>query len=390
MKSYTVVLISKDNISPQIKLMGVSAYKRCAEKCAKYFETDRIFVPALTQEDSVGNVSILNRYPEENEIEHNLVVIDSALVFEGKLLWRMRNRFDPPLAAYSEDLKPLGFAILDKTHYSEAFFDNPWSNIDKIVENNLSARVIVIDTHFFRINSQDDIKDAETFLLRSLKRKSDGIIAENINRPVSIKITKFLTPWKINPNSITSVSLVIGLIGSLQFLRNSYQAWLIGMILLQISSILSGVDGETAKLTLRRTELGKWYNAIANDVIMISFLGGLARSVRHSDILYESGILFLLIYLIYILSNYAFKLVSSLKKGNFFIQELADRDQSKKSSYTFFLSLFKRDIIIFSGLGFSILGILEFFPPIYLALPLILIVLGLFKYFTRFYKGGAN
>lgn len=387
MKSYTVVMISKDNISPQVELTGVPAYRRCAEKCAKYFETDKIYVPALENPDTLGNISILNRYPDEKEIGHNLVVIDSALIFEGKFLWRMRNRFEPPLAAYSEDLKPLGFAIFRKEQYHEAFFDNPWSNIDTMVDNDLRARVVVIDTHYFRISSKDEVKDAENFILRSLSRQSDGIISANVNRAVSIKITKFLSRWKINPHSLTSISLVLGLTGAFQLFRNSYEAVLTGMIILQLSSILAGVDGETAKLTLRRTEFGKWYNAVANDIVTLSFLGILTLSIKSNSFFYESGIVFMSIYLIYIFSNYIFTLVSSMKKGSFFVQEIADKKLSK-NSYEKPLIFLKRDMIIFTALVLSIFGIHEYLPFIYIAFLFSFLVSGLVSFLKN--KGASN
>jgi phosphatidylglycerophosphate synthase len=390
MKSYTVILISRDNIGPEIELMGISAYRICAEKCAKYFETDKIFVPALEKDDFLGGISILSRYPEDPEIEHNLVIIDSALLFEGKFLWRMRNRFNAPLAAFSEDLKPLGFAILTRESYSESFFDNPWKNIDSILEKDLSARVIVIDTHYCRINSREEIKDAENFLLRSLRRQSDGIISSNLNRPLSIKLSKFLTRWNINPNSLTSISLVIGLIGSLQLLRTSYGAWLTGLILLYFSSILAGVDGETAKITLRRTEFGKWYNIIANDVVTVSFLGSLTIALKNNLFLYESGLTLTVVYLIYLSLNHLFTALSSLRKGRFFIQEIADKTQLNKNRFELFLSFFKRDIIIFSGLLLAIFNILEFLPPVFLIIFLTLFIIGVMKYFLQQSKRGLN
>jgi len=390
MKSYTVILISRDNIGPEIELMGVPAYRICAEKCAKYFETDNIFVPGLQNDDSLGDISILSRYPKDSEIEHNLVIIDSALLFEGKFLWRMRNRFNSPLVAFSEDLKPLGFAILTRESYSESFFDNPWKNIDSILEKDLSARVIVIDTHYCRINSREEIQGAEDFLLRSLKRQSDGIISSNLNRPLSIKLTKFLTRWNINPNSFTSLSLVIGLIGSLQLLRTSYEAWLTGMILLSFSSVLAGVDGETAKITLRRTKFGKWYNIIANDVVTVSFLGALSIALKNKAILFESGLILTGIYLIYLLSTHLFTTVSSLRNGRFFIQEIADKTQLNKNRYRLFLSFLKRDLIIFFGLILSIFNMLKFLPPVFLAILLTLFLSGIIKHFLQKSKGEIN
>lgn len=387
MKSYTVILISRDNVGPEIELMGVPAYRICAEKCAKYFETDKIFVPGLQNDDCLDDISILSRYPKDSEIEHNLVIIDSALLFEGKFLWRMRNRFNPPLAAFSEDLKPLGFAILTRESYSESFFDNPWKNIDLILEKDLSARVIVIDTHYCRINSREKIKDAEDFLLRSLKKQSDGIVSSNLNRPISIRLTKLLTRWNFNPNSLTSISLVTGLIGSLQLLRTSYEAWLTGMMLLSLSSILAGVDGETAKITLRRTEFGKWYNTIANDLVTLSFPGTLTIALKNKNLLYESGLILTAVYLIYLLLSHLFTATSSLRKGRFFIQEIADKTQRNKNRYGFLLSFLKRDMLIFSGLIFSIFNILELLPLIYLIILLTLSLSAIIKHFMQQSKG---
>jgi hypothetical protein len=82
--------------------------------------------------------------------------------------------------------------------------------------------------------------------------------------------------------------------------------------------------------------------------------------------------------------------LSSLRKGRFFIQEIADKTQLNKNRFELFLSFFKRDIIIFSGLLLAIFNILEFLPPVFLIIFLTLFIIGVMKYFLQQSKRGLN
>lgn len=119
--------------------------------------------------------------------------------------------------------------------------------------------------------SEESLKEAENLLLISLikaKRTGikpayyDGFIAREINRRVSLRITKLLAKTSITPNQITVLSFFLSVAGSLLFLFNSYLTTAIAGVVMQLHSIIDGCDGEMARLKFMESRYGAWLDGV--------------------------------------------------------------------------------------------------------------------------------
>ncbi len=118
----------------------------------------------------------------------------------------------------------------------------------------------IIEEIWFDIDTRKDLIFAEKFLEKRLIKKEDGIISRNINRKISIKLSKFLVRYNIfTPNVVTIISFILGIISSIMFLMNKY---ILAGILTQISSIIDGCDGEIARIKSMRSKFGAVLDSI--------------------------------------------------------------------------------------------------------------------------------
>jgi len=100
---------------------------------------------------------------------------------------------------------------------------------------------------------------------RALVKETDGIISRYINRKISIRITCFLINRNISvsPNSITLITTIIGIISSII----AYYSPIIGGLLIQLTSIIDGVDGEYARITNRTSREGAFLDSVMDRIV---------------------------------------------------------------------------------------------------------------------------
>ena len=104
---------------------------------------------------------------------------------------------------------------------------------------------------------------AEAELLASLSTKpADGWVSRRLNRPIS---SGFLTPLllrsypAVSPNQVSVVSFFVALVSAACFFAGKALA---GAVLLQVSSILDGCDGEIARLKHLQSKMGDYLDAV--------------------------------------------------------------------------------------------------------------------------------
>jgi CDP-L-myo-inositol myo-inositolphosphotransferase len=122
------------------------------------------------------------------------------------------------------------------------------------------------------VDTPEDLRAARSLVRRSLIKDSDGPIARYINRPISTRITMWLSPLRLAPNMITLFTFVIGF----------WAAWslsagraVVGGILTQVVSVLDGVDGETARLHDRATPEGARIDGVCDRMVDAAVVAGL-------------------------------------------------------------------------------------------------------------------
>jgi len=97
---------------------------------------------------------------------------------------------------------------------------------------------------------------AETWLLRSLIKDSEGFMSRHVERRISLAITRRLAVTRITPNAMTLVSLAVGFAGAAFFLSTDRLFQVIGALLFLSHSILDGCDGELARLKFLESRAG--------------------------------------------------------------------------------------------------------------------------------------
>jgi phosphatidylglycerophosphate synthase len=135
-------------------------------------------------------------------------------------------------------------------------------------------------THWFRdVRGPKGPKLAEQTLVRSLqtlKGGLDGFVDRYINRKCSGLLTRLFLKLRWTPNTITMVSMVMGLVAAGFFIPGSWEFALIGALLFQFSVIIDCCDGEVARLTFSESKFGQELDIWADNVVHIAIFAGIA------------------------------------------------------------------------------------------------------------------
>ena len=111
--------------------------------------------------------------------------------------------------------------------------------------------------------------DAALQVIWSAARKPmDGWVAQHINRPFSLFISRRLAATPITPNMVSIGVLAIGLAGAWSIAFGGTGGALLGAVLFQLNSMLDGVDGELARAKWAESRLGAKVDWIS-DVIAV-------------------------------------------------------------------------------------------------------------------------
>ena len=159
--------------------------------------------------------------------------------------------------------------------------------IDILTNKGKMKALDVSDKYWIDVDHSKALKNAKSLLIDQLAKLTDGPIAKLLNRPFSIRISALLLKTNITPNQVTLLSFIISLSASLFFYFGDYHYLIAGGILVQISSIVDGCDGEIARLKLRQTNYGGWFDAVldryADGLIVFGMIYG--HWMLHSNIL---------------------------------------------------------------------------------------------------------
>jgi phosphatidylglycerophosphate synthase len=130
-------------------------------------------------------------------------------------------------------------------------------------------------------------KAAEACLLDALGRSTaatDSFLSRHIHRPISRFITKGLAKTAVTPNAVTLFNIVVGLAGAFFLAKGVYVLQLLGSLLFLSSTILDGVDGELARLTLKESVFGHYLDIVGDNVVHVAVFFGIALGLyRHTS-----------------------------------------------------------------------------------------------------------
>ena len=122
-------------------------------------------------------------------------------------------------------------------------------------------------------------RKAERLLFRSLqtaKGSLDGMVDRYVNRKLSRLFSRLFLQWSVSPNTITVLSLLIGLLGAACFATGSYPLGMLGAALFQFAVILDCCDGEVARLTFAESPFGQALDLVADNIVHMAIFAGIA------------------------------------------------------------------------------------------------------------------
>lgn len=144
------------------------------------------------------------------------------------------------------------------------------------------------------------------FLFNHISKNVSGWFSKKINSKISIPISKLLIKTSIHPNVIT---LIVGLIGISCGVFYAINMPFVGAIILQSATILDRCDGEVARIKLRESKFGQWFDTALDQLSYFSMFLGISICMNNpkfflftSDniIFKQLSILNILLYLIFL------------------------------------------------------------------------------------------
>jgi 1L-myo-inositol 1-phosphate cytidylyltransferase / CDP-L-myo-inositol myo-inositolphosphotransferase len=78
---------------------------------------------------------------------------------------------------------------------------------------------------------------------------------------------------------VTLVALVCALAGGLVVSRGGYLAGVVGMFLVELGSIIDGIDGELARLRFQFSRGGQWLDTVVDDIANVAYASGVIVSL---------------------------------------------------------------------------------------------------------------
>jgi len=144
------------------------------------------------------------------------------------------------------------------------------------------------------------------FLFDHISKNVSGWFSKRINSKISIPISKLLIKTSIHPNLIT---FIVGLIGISCGIFYALKMPLIGALILQAATILDRCDGEVARIKLRESKFGQWFDTALDQISYFSMFLGISICMNNpkffsftsNEIIFKQlSILNILLYLIFL------------------------------------------------------------------------------------------
>ena len=156
---------------------------------------------------------------------------------------------------------PAIFRALEQSKEKDG--DTTLSGAVQVMAADGHAKAITTDGFWIDVDDPAAFQKAEQALLKRLRDKpTDGPVARYLNRPLSVRISRYLVQRDVTPNQISLSSFLCSLLAAGLFALGGYFALLLGGVLAQFASIIDGCDGEVARLKYQSSDFGGWFDAV--------------------------------------------------------------------------------------------------------------------------------
>ncbi|MBI5624134.1 MAG: CDP-alcohol phosphatidyltransferase family protein [Elusimicrobia bacterium] len=153
---------------------------------------------------------------------------------------------------------------------------------DKLLDPAEADEFRTTDHAWWPADSAEAIHRAKKALYDRLPQPNDGYIAQ-LDRRISIPISKLLVRTPVTPNQITASALVLGLLGSWLIATGVHSWQVAGALILWFCVILDGCDGEVARLKLLMSPGGGRFDIITDNIVHVALFLGIAAAMWRDD-----------------------------------------------------------------------------------------------------------
>lgn len=154
--------------------------------------------------------------------------------------------------------------------------------IARLVEINAIEALTHHAPELVRVTDEASARAAHGLLFKTLRkpmgRQTDGWTAYFINRPISLTCSRLLVHTPITPNMITGFNIGLGIVGGAMIWGGSVWGVILGALIMQLVSIMDGIDGELARMKLLMSKQGEWFDSVGDDIIKMSMFVSLGHA----------------------------------------------------------------------------------------------------------------
>ncbi len=133
-----------------------------------------------------------------------------------------------------------------------------------------------------RVATPQDGDAATWALLKRLQWRPGGVVAKYLNRPLSIRMSRYLVNTPVTPNQTTWFAFFVGLAGIFLIFKGGYWLTLLGAFLLQANSIIDGIDGELARLRHETSDFGAYLDSVCDEILNSLLFVGMGYNLMSS------------------------------------------------------------------------------------------------------------
>lgn len=213
------------------------------------------------------------------------------------------------------------------------------------------------------------LRRAERALVQSLRKSADGIAAKAINRHISLRLSHALSRTRIHPNHVTLTALVFALAGAATIATGGYLAGALGMLLVNLGSIIDGCDGELARLKFQFSRAGQWLDTTVDDVANIAYVSAIIISLDASGVRWAMPVGIVALGAFFLTQTTQYALISLVyKSGDLAAIPWAFQSAeslSRTGLRATIPKLLKRDFVVLLFVGFALVGRLEWILAVF-------------------------
>lgn len=112
---------------------------------------------------------------------------------------------------------------------------------------------------------------------------TENILDRYFYRPLGYKIAVLLNGTGVTPNLVTIISIFVGVYGCILFYPNDLYLNLLGFLILVFANILDCVDGQLARISGIKSEIGRILDGFCGDIWFLTFYTVMALRMMTYD-----------------------------------------------------------------------------------------------------------